>query len=229
MALTQRQYFDEFNKHAAENPIADVPWIEITTSEGPNVLADLRANASSTSPSPTPFHSWPLSRVHAFYNAHLRPDPSGSGPRHFSSFTFFVIDAACLAASPPQCMVCSDAPDFGEATNEIKLKCFRVDIEEVMPSIAALEMLSMTPSEVRDRKPLCLKVEPQPMLVLDPNVPGQFQLATPEEGRANKRAGIEMAEGLRLISDEGRRPRRRVRTSTMTREDAYQDVPSTPV
>lgn len=110
-----------------------------------------------------------------------------------------------------------------------------------MPSIAALEMLSMTPSEVRDRKPLCLKVEPQPMLVsiADEEGPGAYRLATPAEGRANKRAGIQMAEGLKLVregsgsgSGNGSRSaarRGRVRTSTMTREDAYQDVPSTPV
>lgn len=189
------QYFDEFNHHAADNDVADVPWIEITTSDGPSVVDDLRQNASSGDPSPMPFRNWTIPEIYEFYKAHLRPAPDGSGTKHFTSFTFFVVDEECVQSDIPKSIVCSDAPDFGES-DEVELKYFRIPIAEVMPSMAALEMLSMTPSEVRDQSEFCLKVFPQPMLVSDPDNPNTYQLATPQEGRANKRAGIRMAEGL---------------------------------
>ena len=103
-----------------------------------------------------------------------------------------------MQATPRQCILCSDAPDFGEADEEVKLKKLRIPIEQAMEGLCALEQLTMTPSEALDPVGLKISMMPLPTTVpigqQEPDGPMLYKIATPAEARANKRRGIKMVE-----------------------------------
>ncbi|KAL8634699.1 MAG: hypothetical protein Q9226_009451, partial [Calogaya cf. arnoldii] len=65
----------------------------------------------------------------------------------YTKFTFIVLDDQCMRSDPWEIIVACDAPDYGEADDEIKLKYFRMPFEEGASCLNALEHLIMTPSE----------------------------------------------------------------------------------
>ena len=108
------------------------------------------------------------------------------------------MDEECVQATPRQCIICSDAPDFGEADEEVKLKTLQMPIEQAMGSLCSLEQLTITPSEALDPDGLKVNVMPPPTMVpigqQEPDGPMAYKIATPAEARANKRRGIKMVE-----------------------------------
>lgn len=97
------------------------------------------------------FVGFSIEDVYQFYKDHMQVIPSLDpwDNMEFSSFTFIAVDEACMNASPWQCIVGCDAPDFGECdTSEIKLKQIRVDLSDLGRVVEHVETLYRTPKEV---------------------------------------------------------------------------------
>ncbi len=115
----------------------------------------------------------------------------------YTKFTFIVVDDQCMRSDPWEIIVACDAPDYGEADDETRVKSFCMPFEEGASCLSALEYLTMTPSEARTHShdvltgfpPACM------MPVRDENGQwlGDMRPATREEGIRNKRRML--AEG----------------------------------
>ncbi|KAL9628238.1 MAG: hypothetical protein Q9164_007351, partial [Protoblastenia rupestris] len=189
-------YFEELDSYCEDDDIT--PWLEISSKSPTRVIEEIKANISSDQPSPTPFIGCTIDQIYAFFKAHLRPADDSTTLEHFTTFTFLVVDEECVQSTPWQCILCSDAPDFGEADEEVKLKTLRMPIEQAMGDLCALEQLTMTPSEALDPGGLNVGMMPPPTMVpigqREPDGQRLYKVATPVEARANKRRGIRMAE-----------------------------------
>ncbi|MCJ1284906.1 hypothetical protein MMC26_004243 [Xylographa opegraphella] len=115
---------------------------------------------------PPPFLNATVDDVYAFYKAHLRSIRDDIERDVFTSFTFLVVDAACLRSSPPQCILCSDAPDYHEGAEEVVLKQLRLLLDAAVWHMVPLEHMSMTPSEVST--PDCKALNSIPPVVMMP-------------------------------------------------------------
>jgi len=154
----------------------------------------------------TEFLDCELDEVYDFWRRNLRAADNSEGPYQLSAFTFVVIDEACLNSDRMQCIVCSDAPDFGEADDAIVVKQVRIDATKAWCIMVALEELTMTPSETahwagnwEDKDFSVLNVVARPpttmTLVEDENRNDIVRrYATPAEARANKRKAIKAGE-----------------------------------
>jgi hypothetical protein len=109
------QYFDVFDKHDDENDT----WLEITSNDLSSALEEIRANMGSEEPNPTPFLACTIDPVYGFRKAHLRPADNNIHEQHFTNFTFLVVDEEYVRSNPRQCILCCDAPDFGEGKARI--------------------------------------------------------------------------------------------------------------
>lgn len=164
--------------------------MEITTNSA-DVIADIKANLSRKS-RPTPFLDHTIPQLYDFYKAHLRPDENYGDPgMHFTSFTFFAVDFACLCASPWEIILCSDGPDYGE-DDEIVLKTKRLPIAVAFEYLCSIEMLVSNISEICHPSELgmCIVPDREPLPANPQPVPGKLlhRRATPKEGRRNKSA-----------------------------------------
>ncbi len=97
----------------------------------------------------------------------------------FAYFTFLAVDSACVQSQNKdewEIIVCSDGADYGEtpATGP-RLKVFRMRISEAMESLAALEMLVSTPTEVGTRSETRMSVMPPPIFAGPPDVAREFK------------------------------------------------------
>ena len=159
------------------------------------------------------FYGCTVEQVYNFYKRHLQPPENSEAWENscFSKYTFVAIDEECLEFKPYQCIIGSDAPDFGEAEDEIKLKTLRVDLEEIPDVLNGLEMLTRTPREtsiVRENDPdyIGLTLRPTPpwrQMYRDDDGVMVFDHATPKEARANKRRGIQTVERMGWAVGEG--------------------------
>lgn len=153
------------------------------------MLAEIKANTGRLTP--TPFLGCTVDQVYDFYKKYLRPAEDYSGPgMHFTSFTLVIVDAECVQSRPRQCILCCDAPDFGE--RETKLKQLRLPIEDAMENLCALEQLSFTVSTIGHPSGSSLSIMPPPTMMPLPDQPGLYRCATAAEARENKRRAIEM-------------------------------------
>lgn len=145
----KQQYFNEFNKHARARSI---PWTLITSNDPHIIRKEIEVNSLSNNseerPSVTPLFNNSVDGAYAFYKS-LRTQYSTSLP-HFTNFTFLAIDETCVQSSPKYCLLCTDAPDYAEAANQVKLKVLHSPIEKIMPCLHALEHLAMMPSELEN-------------------------------------------------------------------------------
>ena len=139
-------------------------------------------------------HENPADRFYDFYKDYLQPADDRIAHEDFIRYTFLVIDEECIKADPWQCILCCDAPDYGEADEEIKLKQLRLPLQEAAKHLCVLEQLVMTPSEVLnpDRLPLCMS--PPATLMVTEHDRNEYRLATPMESRLTKKRAIEMVE-----------------------------------
>lgn len=178
------EYFDEIEEYANESS----PCIEITSNDPNNALAEIKANLGRSRP--TPFLGCTVDQVYEFYKKHLRPAEDYSGPgMHFASFTFLVVDEECVRSKPWQCILCCDAPDFGE--RETTLKQLRLPIEEAVDHLCALEQLTFTVSSIGHPSGSTLSVMPPPTMMPLLDRPGLYRPATAAEARENKTRAIE--------------------------------------
>ena len=124
----------------------------------------------------------------------IRPDNDSVNYEKFTRFVFLVVDTESVESDPWECILCCDAPDFGEADEEIKLKQIRMPLRDAIDYLVVLEQLVMTPSEVLEpyRWPLCMT--PPATLMITEKDRTACEIATPAEARWNKRRGIAMAE-----------------------------------
>ena len=130
-----------------------------------------------------------MDQVYIFYKKHLRPAEDYSGPgEHFTRFTFIIVDEECIKSSPLQCILCSDAPDFGEA--ETKLKQLRLPMEKAVEHLCALEQLCFTMSTIEHPSGLSLSIMPPPIMKPVLDQPGAYKVATAAEARENKKEAI---------------------------------------
>lgn len=178
------------------------------------------------------FRNHTIDQIYDYYKRHLRPADDAEGSRHFSAFTFAAIDEACLRSDPQQLVLCSDAPDFGEADDEIVLKQVRMKATIASVVILRLEDLSLTPKEAElkiaelglDRHDVVsgldkhdvvtLQMQPSPANLVRADqspsfrgskdeVKGELVPATPGQARAKKRAGIKAAVGMGWVLGKG--------------------------
>lgn len=112
-------------------------------------------------------------------------------PSKYTEFTFMVVDDQCINSDPWEIIVACDAPDYGEADDEVKVKYFRMPFKDGASYLNSLEYLTMTPSEAENRTddilsgfpPACM----MPLRDKNGNWSGELRPATREEGIRNKK------------------------------------------
>ncbi|KAL8775454.1 MAG: hypothetical protein Q9194_003750 [Teloschistes cf. exilis] len=112
-------------------------------------------------------------------------------PTKYTKFTFIVVDDECIKSDPWEIIVACDAPDYGEADEEVKVKYFRMHFEDGSSYLNSLEHLTMTPSEAEDRTDDVLSGFPPACMMPLHNENGKWsgdlRPATREEGIKNKK------------------------------------------
>lgn len=96
-----------------------------------------------------------------------------------------------MRSDPWEIIVACDAPDYGEADDETKVKYFRMPFEDGASCLNALEHLTMTPSEAETHSDDVLTGFPPASMMPVRNENGEWlgdmRPATREEGIKNKR------------------------------------------
>ena len=193
--LIEDQYWDEFEYWEGYTP-----WLEVVSNSPDKAFDEIMAQIQDEGPSPTPFLGCTIEEIYDFFKAHLRPPDDSVALEHFTSFTFTVIDAECVLSHPQQCIICCDAPDFGEADDEIKLKQLRLPLQEWSHTVGGLELLRRTPSEIESQAPMVIATMPPPELVPIPDKPGLYRIATPAESRVARKRAIRVVEEADIVS-----------------------------
>ena len=186
------------------------------------------ADGQTTTRLPLPFLGSTIDVVYnTFYKSHVQSatsPPSSSSSIKFTDFTFFAVDESCFShpadtSSIPSILLCSDAPDFGEAGDDkVRLKTYqyplnREDPISISKSAGVIELLLQTPSEAHDlpygigrdsvsgdddADAKILKTHPPAYLwPIPPYTMDEDQvsvIATPEQGRLRKRMAIDAVE-----------------------------------
>ena len=117
---------------------------DFTSSEEHLVLLEIRSEDSPINNDPdkfldeerraklddglTPFLGCTVDEVYEFDKTRMRPLDHSTSLKHFMRFVFLAIDEECVTSTPRQCILCCDAPDYGEEDQEIKLKSFRMPV-----------------------------------------------------------------------------------------------------
>lgn len=174
------QFIMEFTRHTRPN---GVKW-------------GIASNPSrSGEGSPTPFYHDTVEQIYEYWRANFIDDTLYKGtmnkPIRYTTFTFIVVDDRCIESDPWEIIVACDAPDYGEADGEMKVKYFRMPFKEAARCLNSLEYLTKTPSEAENRSNDVLSGFPPPcmMPVRDENgnFTGNLRFATREEAIKNKR------------------------------------------
>ena len=182
------KYFDDF----IECP-EGVAWVEVTSNNGETVIEEIKTDDDDDGPSNMPFLNCTVEEIYEFYKENLRPKDDSTAHDPINAFTFIVVDEACFRADPKECILCSDAPDFGE--EEVKLKQVRLPIRKVLESLVSVEMLSMTPSELGTDAEIVVTMMPPAWTVPFGDEPRLYKPATPAQARENKRRALEGIPG----------------------------------
>ena len=140
----------------------------LTDTPNSNLLKELYIiKSTGKEPDPAPFRKYTVEDIYEFYKLNIRQTSSA---KHFANFVFLVVDEECVRSHPNQCILCSDAPDFGEAEDEIILKQLRLPIEQAMQNIEMTESLHVCPSEVGHPSGMALSIMPPPSLAPTPEL-----------------------------------------------------------
>ncbi|KAL8947808.1 MAG: hypothetical protein Q9222_005947 [Ikaeria aurantiellina] len=175
-----QKYFEELQGYTS----AASSWYRIDPKD-PDLTTNVLQDAKSIeAPTSTEFAGSTIEDAYDYFKAHLRPADDAITGMPFSSFCFLVVDEACLASQPWECIICCDAPDFGEAADEITLKQIRLDMEDTMTYLPVLEELAITPDEVED-------VE---MDLTFESMKQEYKAVTPSEARKNKKRSLLLTE-----------------------------------
>jgi len=75
--------------------------------------------SSDDLPLPEPFIGNTIDEIYEFFTHNLRPNVDSTAPENMTYFTFVAVDAQCITSSPPECIICCDAPDFQSRTAEL--------------------------------------------------------------------------------------------------------------
>lgn len=176
-----REFNDSFN------PVA--PCLTIS-SKDPHKAFEHSADVLSreNQPSPKAFIGSTVEEIYDFFTKHLRPDTDSTAPEQLTYFTFLAVDAGCIQASPSQCIICCDAPDYDEAEDDVILKTLRLPIKEAVEYLCPLEQLRLTMSEVADPSERAWSTIPAPTVIQDPDdPPREYRVATHGQARSNRR------------------------------------------
>ncbi|KAL9614856.1 MAG: hypothetical protein Q9167_000689 [Letrouitia subvulpina] len=185
------QYLKEFNDNS--NPVA--PCLTIT-SKDPHKAFEQSADVLShgNQPSSKAFIGSTIEEIYEFFIKHLRPETDSTAPEQLTYFTFLAVDAGCIQASPSECIVCCDAPDYNEAQDEIILKTLRLPIKEAVEYLCPLEQLRLTVSDVANPPERAWSMIPAPTVVQDPDdPPREYRVATHGQARLNRRKLLKLA------------------------------------
>ena len=120
----------------------------------------------------------------------LRPADDSSAHGDFTYFTFVIVDDQCINEKPWKCIVACDAPDIDEGPEEIKLKHYRLPLEQGVGCLYRLEDLTCDPSEAQNPNRMVKSMHPPPTMVLARfTEDGQptFRPATRAEAKRNKK------------------------------------------
>ncbi|KAL8647407.1 MAG: hypothetical protein Q9210_005578 [Variospora velana] len=169
-------------------------WAEILTSDPGNARDPIQDPASLAFSGAATFRAFTLDELYEFHKAYLRPADNLVTDHRYSYFGFIVIDESCLVSEPWECIICCDAPDFGEATDEVTLKQVRMDFEDTATYLPALEELIITPDEFEDKDvDLSFEVVPPPSTTFT-ETKGEYRLVSPAQARQNKRRALLLIE-----------------------------------
>lgn len=186
-----KQYLEAFN----DSFFSVAPCL-IISSKDPDKAFEYSADVLSreNQASPEAFIGNTVDDVYDFFTRHLRPDTESTAPEQLTYFTFLAVDAECIQASPPECIICCDAPDYDEAQDDVILKTLRLPIKEAMDYLCPLEQLRLTMTEVADPPGRAWSSIPAPTVIQDSNDPHrQYRVATHGQARSNRRKVLELA------------------------------------
>ena len=140
----------------------DTFYIAISSNSPTNVIEDLKKNTESEEDPPMPFLNSTVEEVYEFFKNHLRPrDDDPRGYHHtFSYFTFLAIDEDCIKSEPYECILCCDAPDYGDPHPETRLKQLRLPVARAIEGLNFLEDFIKTPSEVAGDPDFVMSMRP---------------------------------------------------------------------
>lgn len=140
-------------------------------------MLEIQSNLASSEPEPTPFLNYTVDLVYESYKTHIR---NGSYAEYFTGSVFFVIDKQCVESQPERSIIlCTDAPDFGEADDEFTIKQLRLSLSLAMDSADQVEQMYQCPSEVAHPSGMSISIMPPPWLG-----------STPASARARKKDAI---------------------------------------
>ena len=120
----------------------------------------------------------------------IRPPDDTCERGDFTHFTFVVVDDQCICGKLWQCIVACDAPDVDEEPEEIKLKHYRLPLEQGIGCLYELEDLTCHPSEAQNQSRKMILMQPPPTVVFAGFTEDKrptFKSATRAEARMNKR------------------------------------------
>lgn len=140
----------------------------------------------------SPFIDSSVEEVYEIFKKTISTADDIAMERPFTHFTCVMIDQECIYSNPYQCIVCSDAPDFGEVAGANRLKSMRLPLEVAASVLVPLEQLSMTPSEAIESDSDCLTSTPPFTVMADSQYDGCHDLATPAESRRHKERAIKL-------------------------------------
>ncbi|KAL8889667.1 MAG: hypothetical protein Q9215_003077 [Flavoplaca cf. flavocitrina] len=140
----------------------------------------------------SPFLDTSVEKVYEIFKTNISAPDDNAMDRPFTHFTCVMIDQECIDSAPYQCIVCSDAPDFGEAAGANMLKSMRLPLEVAAPVLVPLEQLFMTASEAIDSDSDCLYSMPPCTVKRGHYRDGRHLLATPAESRRQKERAIKL-------------------------------------
>ncbi|KAL9039660.1 MAG: hypothetical protein Q9214_004785, partial [Letrouitia sp. 1 TL-2023] len=185
------QYLGELNDNL--NPVA--PCLTIC-SKDPHKAFEHSADVLSreNQPSPEAFIGSTIEEIYDFFTKHLRPEIDSTAPEQLTYFTFLAVDAGCIQASPSECIICCDAPDYNEEQDDVVLKTLRLPIKEVVQYLCPLEQLRLTMSDVADLPERAWSTIPAPTVIQDPDdPPREYRVATHGQARSNRRKLLKLA------------------------------------
>ncbi|KAL8689998.1 MAG: hypothetical protein Q9218_004461 [Villophora microphyllina] len=208
LADAPQDYFDEINANCP----GQASWLEISsnTQDYPQLLSEIKSHLGKDN-IPIPFLGSTVPSVYAYFKDHLRQPEDSISHHPFTHFTFLAVDAECFRPSSSDSkkssytiLLCSDAPDFHESDDSVRLKTLRLPIPAALEDLDMVEGLLMTPSEVykgvfEEVNPEVLRIQPPAWFfpkepIVDYPSEQVYRRSTPAEARFRKKQGLRIAE-----------------------------------
>lgn len=153
----------------------------------------------------SPVLGWSVEAIYHLWKSKFR-NPTGppDWTQKWTAFTFIILDEQ--TAINRKCLLCSNAPDFGETPGEVVLKAIRMTFEKaVSDNLNVWEILHRCPSEWNDEQILEL-YPPSSVFVLSRMADGRpvYRTASTEEALANRRRAVQGVTKEQLWSHLGK-------------------------